>query len=78
MTPRLGEITIYGRALDKEEYQYAFVSGPNESYLWLLSRTPMVDNKLKIEFENKGKELGFETQNLIWVNQDSLIPAQQK
>lgn len=29
--------------LDKDKYQYAFVSGPNTSYLWLLSRTPTVD-----------------------------------
>ncbi|MCL4137228.1 UNVERIFIED_CONTAM: hypothetical protein GTU68_043429 [Idotea baltica] len=28
--------------LDKEAYQYAFVSGPNTEYLWLLSRTPTV------------------------------------
>ncbi len=46
--PFYGSYVIF--QLDKEEYQYAFVSGPNESYLWLLSRTPMVDNKLKIEF----------------------------
>ncbi|MFA0071671.1 lipocalin family protein, partial [Vibrio breoganii] len=28
--------------LDKEGYQYAFVSGPDTDYLWLLSRTPEV------------------------------------
>jgi len=33
--------------LDKKEYQYAFVSGYNTSYLWLLARTPQVSEELK-------------------------------
>ncbi len=27
--------------LDQDGYQYAFVSGPDTSFLWLLSRTPV-------------------------------------
>ncbi|MDG3085126.1 lipocalin family protein [Vibrio hannami] len=50
-----------------EKYEYAFVSGPNNDYLWLLSRTPSVDNELKDKFINKSKVLGFDVNNVIWV-----------
>jgi apolipoprotein D and lipocalin family protein len=55
--------------LDKVDYQYAFVSGPNTSYLWLLSRTPTVEEDLMARFIKKAKQLGFETEKLIYVNQ---------
>ena len=56
--------------LEKENYQYAFISGYSESYLWFLSRTPIVSDKLKAEFKRKSIELGFAAQDLIWVNQE--------
>jgi len=66
--PFYGSYVIF--ELDKVDYQYAFVSGPNLSYLWFLSRTPIVSDSLKEEFKKQSKELGFETQDLIWVNQE--------
>lgn len=51
------------------DYQYAFVSGPDTSYLWFLSRTPEVDESLKKHFINKAENLGFDPKELIWVNQ---------
>ncbi|MFK7851945.1 MAG: lipocalin family protein [Akkermansiaceae bacterium] len=65
--PFYGSYVIF--ELDKENYQYAFVSGPDESYLWLLSRTPEVSDELKARFETQAKELGFDIKNLIYVNQ---------
>jgi apolipoprotein D and lipocalin family protein len=56
--------------LDKEQYQYAFVSSYNKSYLWLLSRSPSVSRKLIDRFISRSKELGFNTDNLIFVNHD--------
>lgn len=56
--------------LDKEKYQYAFISGKDNSYLWLLSRTPTVDEELLIQFSKKAKKLGFNTEQLIYVNQN--------
>jgi apolipoprotein D and lipocalin family protein len=53
--------------LDKENYQYAFVSGPDRDYLWLLSRTPSVNKELIERFVNTSKKLGYETENLIFV-----------
>ena len=55
--------------LDKANYQYAFVSGPNESYLWFLSRTPTVSDELTAMFIAKAKKAGFPTEEMIYVNQ---------
>jgi apolipoprotein D and lipocalin family protein len=55
--------------LDKANYQYAFVSGPNTDYLWFLSRTPTVDEKLMTLFKEKAESLGFDTDQLIYVHQ---------
>ena len=52
-----------------EDYQYAFISGYNQDYLWLLSRTPQVSPELKERFEAKAKALGFASEQLIWVKQ---------
>ena len=54
--------------LDQENYQHAFICGPNTSYLWFLSRTPEVDEKLMAQFIEKARDLGFETDKLIYVN----------
>lgn len=56
--------------LDKKNYQYAFVSGYNTSYLWLLSRTPTVDEEIKTKFITRAKEAGFDTDKLIFVQHD--------
>ena len=56
--------------LDKEAYQYAFVTSYDKSYLWLLARTPTVSNALLDRFVQKAAELGFETDKLIFPQQD--------
>lgn len=53
--------------LDKKDYQYAFVSGANTNYLWLLARSPEVDDSLKKRFTARAEELGFAADTLIWV-----------
>jgi apolipoprotein D and lipocalin family protein len=53
--------------LDQEDYGYAFVSGPNPSYLWLLARTPEIPEAVKNEFVQRGNALGFDMDELIWV-----------
>lgn len=55
--------------LDKKEYSHAFVAGPDTSYLWLLSRTATVNAELVDQFVQQAKELGFDTEKLIFVNQ---------
>lgn len=53
--------------LDKENYQHAFVAGPDKSYLWFLSRTPTVSEELKQRFIKQTNALGFDTDELIFV-----------
>ena len=56
--------------LDQKDYQYAFVSCNTTSYLWLLSRTAKVSDELLARFETRAKELGFDTDALIYVRQE--------
>ena len=65
--PFYGSYVVF--ELDKQEYQYAFVAGYNKSYLWLLSRTPTVSDQLLDRFIKRSRELGFDTDNLIFVKQ---------
>ncbi len=65
--PFYGSYVIF--ELDKGNYQYAFVSGNTTSYLWLLSRTPIVSEEVMEKFLNRSRELGFNTEELIFVNQ---------
>jgi len=55
--------------LDKKDYQYAFVSGPNKKYLWLLSRTPKVSDELLKHFIDNVNARGFDAEKLILVSQ---------
>ncbi|MCG7537364.1 lipocalin family protein [Pseudoalteromonas sp. OOF1S-7] len=55
--------------LDHDNYQYAFVSGPDTDYLWLLSRTPQVDQGIIDKFVRMAAERGFDTDSLIFVDQ---------
>ena len=55
--------------LDERDYQYAFVSGPDKSYLWLLSRSPQIDVALKQRFIAQASRLGFDTDQLIFPTQ---------
>lgn len=55
--------------LDHDDYQYSFVSGPDTSYLWLLSRKPEISDEVLQRFMKKASALGFKTENLILVQQ---------
>ncbi|MGK2925148.1 MAG: lipocalin family protein [Lysobacterales bacterium] len=56
--------------LDEANYQHAFISGPDTSYLWLLARTPRVSDELLQRFRERAGGLGFDTDALILVEQD--------
>ena len=55
--------------LDTVSYQYAFISGPNKDYLWLLAKTPTVKPEVINQFISMSKSIGFDTSALIFVNQ---------
>lgn len=53
-------------ALDKDDYGYAMVAGPDRSYLWILSRTPTLDKAIVERLVAQAKELGFAVDQLIY------------
>jgi len=63
--PFYGSYVVF--ELDRENYSYAFVSGPDTDYLWLLSRTPTVAPDVMERFLQMSKERGFDTERLIYV-----------
>ena len=64
--PFYGAYVVFG--LD-DDYQYSFVSGPDRSYLWLLARTPTVDQDVVDRFVATADALGYPTDELIFVDQ---------
>lgn len=66
--PFYGGYTVF--ALDHQEYQWAAVSGPSRSYLWILAREPKLADDVRDRLVAEAKALGFATENLIWVPQE--------
>jgi len=54
-----------------QDYRTSMVSGPDKSYLWLLSRTPVMDEATKKRLVAKAQALGFDTSKLIDVDQST-------
>lgn len=48
-----------------EDYEYAVVGTPNRKYLWILSRTPKMDDKLYSRLIESVKSKGFNVNSLI-------------
>ena len=62
-------------ALDKQNYSYALVCGPNRSYLWILAREKQLNAhtlKKLVDFANVS---GFETEALIYVEHNVIEPG---
>lgn len=53
--------------LDHQNYQYALICGPDKSYLWLLARSPKINEGLKNRLIAKAAALSFDTGKLIYV-----------
>jgi apolipoprotein D and lipocalin family protein len=51
-----------------EAYDYAVVGTPNRKYLWILNRTPQMDNALLSQIIEFVKSNGFDVENLIKTN----------
>jgi apolipoprotein D and lipocalin family protein len=66
--PFYGSYVVFD--LDREHYSYALVCGPDKSYLWLLARSPQMDDNLKRHLVDKAAALGFDTTKLIQVRHD--------
>lgn len=51
-----------------EDYQVALVGGPSHRYLWLLSRTPDMDEAVIEDYLNTAKAQGYDLSKLIRTN----------
>jgi apolipoprotein D and lipocalin family protein len=56
--------------LDKENYQYALVGDPSRKYLWILARTPVIENSLYSELVEIARKNDFAVDMLLKVRQD--------
>lgn len=65
--PFYGSYVIF--ELDHADYSYAFVSGPDDDFLWLLAREPQVSEALRRRFVERARAAGFATDELIFVRQ---------
>lgn len=73
--PNLGRLKVsffgpfYGayNVVAVEPERYSLVVGPNRSYLWILARTPALDEATLDSLVGKARELGFPTDELIFV-----------
>lgn len=64
--PFYGSYVVF--ELDHEDYQYALVCGPKKSYLWILARSPAIQQALRDTLIAKAAALGFDTRKLIFVD----------
>lgn len=53
--------------IDLVDYKYALVAGNSLKYLWILSREKTVPEDITARFLKKAENLGYKTENLIWV-----------
>jgi lipocalin len=52
-----------------EEYQWALIGSSSDKYLWILSRTPQLEQQTLDHILKKAMERGYDAENLIWVEQ---------
>ena len=55
-------------ALDKA-YTAALVGSGGADYLWILSRSPRLDHKMKESLLNEAVRRGYDTSKLLWIRQ---------
>lgn len=54
--------------LDRENYSYALLCGPDRKYLWILARSAQLDRSIIDPLIAKAERLGFDTSQLIFVD----------
>jgi len=52
-----------------ENYQWALIGSKSDKYLWILSRTPKLEDNVKNLILHKAEKRGYDTSKLIWVEQ---------
>ena len=59
--------------LDQQDYSWVLVCGPSHDYLWILSRTPLLDERITARLLAKAKDLGFASSSVIRVTQQQAL-----
>jgi apolipoprotein D and lipocalin family protein len=54
-----------------DDYSYALIAGDSNKYLWILSRTPTLPEQVYTKLLTRARNLGFNTDELIFVDQAS-------
>ncbi len=52
-----------------ENYQWALIGSSSDKYLWILSRTPKLEDNVKNLILHHAAKRGYDTSKLIWVEQ---------
>jgi len=52
-----------------DEYRYAVIGDPSREYLWILSRTPTLEEDIKHKILKRLPEMGYSADPLIWTPQ---------
>ena len=68
--PFYGSYVVF--ELDRQDYRYALVAGPDRSYLWLLARSPTLDAATRDRLVARAAAAGFDTSKLIFVDHSPL------
>lgn len=61
-------------ALDREDYSYAMVCGPNRNYLWILAREKSLPAPVLADLTAQALRFGFRVEELIFVPQQNPPP----
>ena len=67
----------YNVMMVDENYQISLVGSKAEKYLWILSRTPVPDPDLLRMVLDEARQRGYDTSQLIWVDQSRNIEEAQ-
>ncbi len=79
-TPGLLRVSFFGpfyadyrvMLIDKD-YTYALVGSGSADYLWILSRTPVLDYDARAVILDEILRRGYDARKLIWIKQDEII-----
>lgn len=52
-----------------DDYQWVLIGSSSDKYLWILSRTPQLEQETRDYILKKATERGYDTSKLIWVEQ---------
>lgn len=64
--------TYHVIALDHKNYRYALVSSEDRDHLWILSRSPHMDERTFAELKNRARSLDYPVEELIMVSHEPM------